>query len=614
MFLPGWFLFGAIFGKNKTVSLLEKFVLSFGLGIVITNFIAFFYSKINLPITAFSSILGIIIFCVICFVIYKFKKTDTSEEKNETENLFSFSKNQFILILLLLFLTFFIKIAFLSGTVAPTATDMGHHMYWVKQMAEIGQLPTYEGMPDFIIGEHIIFSEISMISGLNVFSAFPMTVLLFINILSILSVFILTLRIFKNKTVAILSLLFLGALFAISSPQAKFVSGGVIGNIMGNFLLPVSFYFYFRAFNDTFKNNDNVKFLSLAIFATFGLFYTHHLTAFIFLFAFSFLAVLYLAINFRNLKTILAEIGKIIFSPAVVATFIFGLFFFFFVFTPNYAAVTAVNTAVGTPSKETREGLSLSDLKFSVGEARLALGLVGFLLLTLIYKKRDFGLTMIFSWTIMIFIMSIWPHFLFINLPSSRIGNYLSYPLAILAAAGLYFLFNPVFFNAKTNGSFILIPKQLISGFFVIIMIFILKDGLADSVQVFKKSPDFSPVQKVFDASEYLAKNISPADVILKDHNYLNGDTWMKLFFMRGYKYPLSRGYFKRYEDITKPREMCTLYMISNPKGKEAEECFQKTGVNFIMVNPRYDSLQFEKLNNFNKIYNNGETAIYYRK
>lgn len=620
LFIPGYFLLLTIFGRKDTViGQLERLILSFGLSLVIVDFIAFFYSKINIPITAFSSIFGITIFSLICLALYKSKKIKDYEIKETA--VFNFSNKQLILILSLLFLTFFIKTAYLTSTVTPTATDMGHHMYWAKEMTETHKLPTYEGMPDFIIGEHIAIAEVAMISGSNFFSAFPVVFLLLINILGILTVFILTLRIFKNNTIAILTLLFLGVLFAISSPQAKFVSGGVVGNIFGNFLMPLAFYFYFRAFSNLKEKNSeknkqekqnhkiSIRFLSLAFFITFGLFYTHHLTAFIFIFIFVLLILIFLAVNYKDVRWILKKINRIIFSLPVILTFIFGLIFFFFIFTPNYVKTSAVNTAVGTPSKATREGLSLTNIKSSIGEARLALGIVGLFLLILSYKKKNFGFTLVSAWAIMLFLMSTRPDLIFINLPSSRIGNYLTYPFSILSAFGLYSIFNPNFTDSKK-----VFPQKFLSSAFIIILIFVLTDGLRDNAYAFKKTSDMTPILKTFSASNYLKANITDTDIILKDHNYIPGDSWMKIFFMQGYKYPQSRGYFKRYEDPTKPREMCTLYMISNPNGEEALKCFSETKTNYIVVNPKYDSSQFKKLNNFNAVYNNGDVAIYNRK
>lgn len=309
---------------------------------------------------------------------------------------------------------------------------------------------------------------------------------------------------------------------------------------------------------------------------------------------------------------------KIIFSPPVITVFIGGLIFFFFIFTPNYVKTNAVQTTVGAPSKGTREGLTLTDLKGSVGEARLALGFLGLLLLTLFYKRKNFGYAIVSAWTIMLVTMSSFPQLLFINLPSNRIGNYTSYPLAILSAYGLYMIFRPdptplKKFSFLKNSS-PAVPLKFLKSAFILVAIFVFASGLSDSADAFKTSPDFTPTLETFDASAYLKKNTAESDIILKDHNYLSGDTWAKLFLMRGYRYPLSRSYFKRYEDPTKPREMCTLWMISKPDTQDAKDCFASTGTKYLMVNPQYDSSQFQKLKNFDEIYNAGGVAVYRRK
>lgn len=615
LFLPGYFLLLAIFGKSGKLSSLEKFILSFGLSIITVDFIFFIYHKADIIINKPASIAGIVIFLAICYAAYKLKnRKKTCNEKitaEDEEDLFNFSKNQFILILLLVFMAFFIKTAYLSKTVFPSATDMGHHMYWAKWMADTGRLPNYEGMPDFIIGEHVVFGIIGILSGASFFSAFPPVILYLANIFSLLTVFILVLRIFKNKEVAILLLLFLGVLFAVASPQIKFVSGGVVGNIFGNVLMPLALYFFYRAFSgiaekprDGALNEFNISktFLSLAVFSTCGLFYTHHLTAFVFLFVFSFLVVFFLAVNFKKAKIIFLNIMRIVFSARVVGILFLCLIFFFWVFTPNYAQRSALDTAIGAPSKETRDGLSFYNIKGTAGEARVALGIFGLVLLAVNYRRENFGYAIIASWTIMLWLMSTKPNWLFINLPSSRIGNYLSYPLAILSAYGFHFVF-------KKNSH-----SPLIKAGFVIALVFVLISGISDSVLAFKNQNNTQNLAQTFNASTYAAKNTTSADVILKDHNYIDGDSWMKLFFNRGYKYPLSRGYFKRYEDATKSRENCTLIMISTPNSREASDCFLETGTNYIMVNPNYDGTQFKKLLNFNEVYASDEVVVFHKK
>lgn len=608
LFVPGYFLLLAIWGKSNVISSLERFIISLGLSIISVDFIFFAYDKIKIPITRLSSIIGILLFILVCYLIHKIKNKNYEIANEETEKLFSFSKNQFILILLLLFLTIFIKTAYLSGNIVPSSTDMGHHMYWAKWMAENNALPAYEGMPDFIIGEHIIFGIIGILSGASFFSAFPPVILCLINIFSLLAVFILVLRIFKNKNIAILLLFFLGVLYAVSSPQTKFVSGGVVGNILGNFLMPLSFYFYYRAFASLgekieLSNSVNAKTsLAVAVFLTAGLFYTHHLTAFIFLFVFVLLTILFFLLNFREVKNIFKNAVKIIFSPQVISVLILCIIFFFFIFTPNYAQKSAVDTAIGSPIKETRVGLSLDNIRGTVGEARIALGIFGLVLLAVDYKRKNFGYAIIISWAVMLWIMSAKPQWLFIDLPSSRIGNYLTYPLAILASYGFY----AVFANYSRN--------FLVKSGFVIVFVFALTSGISELQPAFNNKNNAGDIAQTFHSASYVAKNSTSNDVVMKDHNYITGDAWMKLFFGRGYKYPLSRGYFKRYEDITNPRENCTLAMISNPGRPEAEKCFSETGTNYVMVNPLYDSAQFKKLANFNEVYTSDNIAIFFKK
>jgi hypothetical protein len=149
---------------------------------------------------------------------------------------------------------------------------------------------------------------------------------------------------------------------------------------------------------------------------------------------------------------------------------------------------------------------------------------------------------------------------------------------------------------------------------FIALLGFAFITGVYDSTLSIGLRDDYPKLLQTFRSAQYLAERSTSADQIIKDHNYIDADSWMKLFFMRGYKYPQSRGYFKRYDDTTKPREMCTLYMISNPSGKEAVQCFAETGTDFVMINPVFDSAQFKKLDNFNQIYASPNVAIYYRK
>jgi hypothetical protein len=141
-----------------------------------------------------------------------------------------------------------------------------------------------------------------------------------------------------------------------------------------------------------------------------------------------------------------------------------------------------------------------------------------------------------------------------------------------------------------------------------------ISSGFYDNSQSINTSSNYQKAMQTIDASEYAARFSTRSELTVKDHNYITADSWIKLSFMDGYNYPFSRGYFKRYEDTTKPREMCTLWMISQPNTPEGQKCFADLGVSFVMVNPAFDGAQFQKSDSFSKIYSGKEIDIYYLK
>jgi hypothetical protein len=643
LFIPGYFLLLAIESKKKLFGSLERFVFSLGFSIIIVDLLMMLMGKTGILLNKSSIILAILIFSLACLIIHliihKIEKRavlrrpldyDTKEIRveirvEENNNLFNFSKNQKILIMLLLFLTIFIKTAFLKNSIFPTATDLGHHMYWAKTITETGKLPVYQesdivqingnyevsqpqSIADFIIGEHLIFSAINLISGIDFISYFPSLILFLIHIAGILAIFILTLRIFEEysfgKSAAIISLFLMGPLYAISSSQAKFVSGGVIGNTIGNLLIPMALYFLYRTLKE-----KNPTFLSLSLISILGLAYTHHLSTFIFIFIFIFALLIFAILNIKNIFSYVREWLIILVRPQIIILIIFSVFMVFAVYTPTYLNVGAVNTAVGGPSKESRAGVTFAQLQQTAGEARIALGLIGIIILLAIKKRKNYENAIIAGWGIALFLMSIRPDWLFLDLPSTRIANYISFPLAISGAFALAYLIDKL---KNSEGKYYLNSKMLYALYFLI-AIFLLSSGFYDNSQSLSAGTNFQRASQTFDASKYLSEKVSEKDSAVKDHNYLVADSWIKLYFMGDYNYPFSRGYLKRYEDATKPREMCTLWMISEPNTDKGQKCFNDLGINFVMINPQFDSAQFQKSSDFWQVYNGTEISIYYR-
>ncbi|MDP2837836.1 MAG: hypothetical protein Q8O53_00970, partial [Candidatus Moranbacteria bacterium] len=410
-------------------------------------------------------------------------------------------------------------------------------------------------------------------------------------------------HVFTPQNIALATLFIFGPLYTLASPQAKFVSGGVVGNTLGNLFIPLIILAYLRAFRE--KRSD---FLAIGFFLTFSLAYIHHLSTLILLFALAASVILAIAFHWDTLGETLRSWFKFALTSKPLLTIVLTGLFFFLVAMPTYIETQAVGTALGTPTKTTRTGLSFLQITFSSGEARVALGLAGTFLIALLYRGNRYGSALLLGWGIILFIMTFAPEWLFINIPSNRIGAYLSFPLGLLAAFA--FIGSMAIIWGKKH---LFLPGMLVFLLSCAGFIFASGSGSFDNSQTLLPQSKALSVLQTFAASDYLAAHVTEKDIVLKDHNYIVGDAWMKLFFLRDYAYPLSRGFFKRYEDNPN-REQCTLLMISVPNTPRAEKCYAETGTNLVVVNPNFDITPFEKSNRFSRIYASSDIHIYARK
>lgn len=619
MVVPGYFFMNAIRKPNQ-FNRFELGVSSIAASIVIVNFLMLLMGKLSIPLTRASLIGSIALFSFCAFGISHLYRR--KHGKKAFASFPTLTRRQGLLLFAIIIATIAIKTIYLSGSIFPTSTDLGHHMYWSKLITTSGEIPVYEKVDvgfdnklfttpiaDFIIGEHLIFAAIAMISGVSFVSAFPSLVLFFIHLAMLAALFMLVMKLFEKHelqiTIALLSLFLLGPIFAIASPQMKFVSGGVVGNTIGNFFIPVLIYFFVRALQE-----KNSILMSLAIFFGLGLAYTHHLSTFVFIFIAIFTCFAHCILNHKTLWTSIKSWTKIVVHPAVIGVIIFGAVFVFSVYTPTYLNVKAVDTAVGSPTKSTRVGLTPGQLADTAGDARLALALLGLGILFLNRKRDDYGQAFLIGWAAALIIMSLRPQWLLIDIPSNRIASYVVFPVAIVASYSFAYLLK---WNKDQANHVYLRPLFLVATFFLITTFMIQTGSKENTDQIGSEPYDVQSVIQVHAAATYLAQKTTADDIILKDHNYLKADSWIKLFFMRGYNYPLSRGYFKRYNDEAKKREMCTYYMITTPNSNEAADCFAGTGTDFLMVNPQFDSAQFKRSNEFWHVYDANDVSIYHK-
>ncbi|MFZ1627006.1 MAG: hypothetical protein WAT81_04350, partial [Candidatus Moraniibacteriota bacterium] len=448
---------------------------------------------------------------------------------------------------------------------------------------------------------------LSELSGLDFTSAFPILFLHVINLLSVLIVVALAFRVaqpfgkdIRPEYVALFALLILGPLFALASPQAKFVTGGVVGNIFGNLFIPAVLLLFYRGLHER-----RSVFIAIGLFFAFILAYTHHLSTLVLAFILTgtlAITVLGLMIGKQNF---IRDWVRLALSPMVLSFLIVAGGFMALVALPTYLDTAAIDSAIGTPTKTTRTGLSFLQVSNSIGMGKVALGVFGLAIAAFALRRRPIESSFALGWGGILLIMAMYPHLLLLDIPSSRIGSYLAYPIALAAAFDLAWLTSmlwqlatlPVFFRTLTLTA---------------VAVFLVGSGSFDNASSLTFKDRSKELVQTFAATEYLA-NHADGEMILKDHNYLSADAWMKLFFHRDYGYPLSRGLFGRYEEGGNRRERCTLAMISTPNTAFGEECYRTTDVRYLVVNPIYDHAQFEKSDSFSKLYTSQTAAIYQR-
>ncbi|QQR79052.1 MAG: hypothetical protein IPJ68_02145 [Candidatus Moraniibacteriota bacterium] len=620
-FVPGFIWWRAIF--SRVFSGLEEIVFSFLTSLAAIDLIMLLLGRFGLPLSL-PYVGSSLVFLILLGGAILWAKKPLAGTINDPVP--TFTKNGLRIFFVLFALTLLIRTIYLAPNILPTATDLGHHVYWSEMIRETKALPNYEkieivvdpatgtatvapprGIADFIIGEHLPLAFLSELSSLDFTSAFPILFLHIINLLSVLAVTALAFRVaqpfekdIRPEYVALFVLLILGPLFALASPQAKFVTGGVVGNLFGNLFIPAVLLLFYRGLHER-----RSVFIAVGLFFAFILAYTHHLSTLVLAFILAgtiAITALGLMMSKRNF---LRDWLRLAFSPAVLSVLLLAGLFMGFALLPTYLDTAAIDSAIGTPTKTTRTGLSFFQVSNSIGMGKVALGVFGILLVLGFVRRRPIESGFVIGWGGILLVMAMYPHLLLLDIPSSRIGSYLAYPLALAAAFALTWLAGALWSRSNLPVDFRMLATAAI-------LVFLVGSGSFDNASSLSTKDRSKELVQTFAATSYLADHADGA-MILKDHNYLSADAWMKLSFHRDYGYPLSRGLFGRYEEGGNRRERCTLAMISTPNTAFGEACFKTTEVRYLVVNPEYDKAQFEKSDSFSKLYTSQTAAIFER-
>lgn len=631
-FLPGWVVLRPL-RQVLLCTAFESALFAFATSLGLLDLLLLVFNRFGVSITAVSVLVGITASVLLCQSGYWiFRRIKPAQNKTMgtalpvQPGLLPLSRTGLLFFTLIIIATFFIRGLYFERTSAPTATDLGHHLYWAKTIVVSGHLPEYakidvvtdesgrssisppQPIADFIIGEHLPFAALALVSRLDFLSAFPLVWLALVNLFGVAACAYLGWRSVLTwqgdsllaEWVFLAIWLFLGPLSALASPQAKFVSGGVVGNVLGNFFIPLILLCFYRALRER-----QSLFLGLGLFFSWTLAYTHHLSLLMLLFILTTTLFLLVAVQWRNLIPTLRDWLALTLHPLVLSVLLVALFCLAFVATPSYLHPSVIDTALGTPTKTTRTGLSFAQVEETVGLVKFAFALLGFFVLIRLYRHAPLAAAFLGAWSGILLIMTLFPHWLWLDLPSGRIGDFLIYPFALLSALGLVWIGRSLSLNTSPARHMLL----------TLLLGLVLSHGLLEDSQALPAvSNKAALMQETIAVSRYLSESSAADSIILKDHNYLTGDAWMKLFFVRDYGFPLSRGFFKRYEEGGRRQERCTLLMISSPHSQAGERCYRETGTRFVVVNPEFDATQFNQSNQFARVYSSPHVAVFARR
>lgn len=616
LILPGWAWVFLLEQKGKFLTLAEKIALTVTLSIVTVDFLMIVLGRVGIPLTALSVGVGIVL---VSGAVFGYARWMGVKEEQKAQA----SKQKMSVLFLLVFaLAVCIKMVYFVPNIVPSSTDLGHHSFWVQKIVSEQKLPVYEErdivtesdgdfaigepepMSDFIIGEHLVLSAVSMLSGKPVVSGFAMITLFAIHIATLFAVYALARRMFEKKsyaeTVGIWALFFFGVLYALGQSQMRYVTGGAVGNVLGNLFIPVTFLVLLLSLRK--KRADLAV---TAIGMVFALVYTHHLSTLIFAVSLAGALAILLVVN-RRIFT--ENVFPILKSPLVLSMMaLCGVFFFLF-YTPSYITNMAVSNVVGAPQNEEHLGFSFLQLSRSVGESRMALGLLGAGLLLLSWKtRRSEEMAILLSWAGLLSFLVLFPHLAHIDLPSARVANYIVFPLAILSGFAMVAI-------TRLASRFAGLSSRASAGAIFFMVVIFSYGGFLDN-DVFMK-PRVSQTERslsVFSVGKYSAEHIPVGAVVMHDHINIPGDAWIKLFFNRDYNYPFYRALLFRYERADDRQEKCTLYVISEPNSKASKKCQEELNIRAVIVDEKMDGQQFQHFREYDKVYSDAFQGVYVR-
>jgi len=556
---------------------IETLVFSILLGIPIIYIVSIILNKIGLELTNLNLLASFVI--MIGSLTIFLKKIHLKESSHKGGSL----DISFILIFIL---SLVITMIPLINNPLPYATDLSNHVYYIREVFFTHNLPNFH-LPVFVIGETLIIAIPSIIFSIDPLSIFPIVILFLFRMVTIVLVYLLANRIFKSRVISLLAMLSIGMLYSFQRPGTIFVYGGVIGNIVGDALILASLYMLYRTIYDSEK-----YFLFFVLFF-FSIVYTHTLSLLITSSMIMSFLILLIIFDKKNILYRIKTIAQFIKNKYFLALLII-LSMTLFLYLPSYISKEALRGATIDPIMEVpKQKLTVDFFKEIVGPFRFSFAMLG--LVMLVFSREDKSIKLFFiGWLTAIFLLS-WDAIKFINLPQSRIVNYMVYPSSVLMVYPLKY------FRSYKSWRDILIVSLFVT------LIIVIGSSLPE--RALKEDMPRENILSLYHASLYLKNVIKKDETVLSEHvNSGFPDTWTKVFLLDGYNKVLERVYYFRYKDDPIKE---TWVMMENPNSEEGVEYMQKNNVSYIIQNTEEINKEFLGSNNFFTVYQGGIITIF---
>lgn len=423
----GYLILRLILLKNL-ISFIDKIIFSTTIGLFVNLAIFVLFDALGIKIEA-QSLLSL--FGITLLTSFLVKKPIPERHK------LCVKKNNFFLFLSLLVMIVLRVPAVLSHPL-PYSTDLSHHIFYSRYIVEKGILPDYS-RPEFVLMEHVLLSLAPVFTGVDILGVSPYIILSIVNILASFVIYRIIFYSTKSFLSSLTGLLISSVFFLYTPFNLTYVIGGVVGNILGNFLIAT-----FVLSLVIFFEKKCYRFLPLVVIDL-VLIINSHTVSTVILFWITTTSIIFYAIF--NFSLILATI-KELFSRKNVRWFFVSfmplLVFIFYI--PNYfideRATGLIDSSL--PSGQIHEWSLekvFSNQYLNIIPSGMYLVTIISLIIFFFSKKRDnFSKYLFVFWFLIPFFYTVSPGLFFIHLPADRTINYIFSPIVLAVSLFTFYL------------------------------------------------------------------------------------------------------------------------------------------------------------------------------